>query len=115
MRDAGSRSPLLLLILGSAPPVSVQGLGRLGLEEAVRLHMRSVLDRAEGHHLDEATLVDHMSDVLAWITWQEVGRAVEEQRALFRSGDPSVDRAVSRVADSVTQAIARHSLRAASP
>lgn len=66
------------------------------------------LDRAEDHGLDETTLIRRIQDVLAWITWQELGRVIEEQRELFRSGDSSIDRAVSRVAESVTQAIARH-------
>lgn len=45
MREARGRSPLLLLILGSEPPVPVRGHGRMGIAEAISRHLHSVLDR----------------------------------------------------------------------
>ena len=109
MREANGRTPLLLLILGSEPPVTVRGLGRMGIEEAIALHLQSVLMRTEDHDLNEWSLTERVPEVLSWITWQEVGRVVTKQRASFCSSDPSVLRTVSRLAGSLTDSIRRHS------
>ncbi|MFD2078116.1 hypothetical protein SAMN05421678_108297 [Actinopolymorpha cephalotaxi] len=109
VREAGDRTPLLLLILGSAPPVTVRGHGRMGIEEAVALHLESVVDRMDGSDLDPAMLVDQISDVFAWTTWHDVGRVVADQERRFAADDPSVVASVRRLAASVTQAIERHS------
>jgi hypothetical protein len=76
MRATRNRTPLLLLILGSAPPVAVRGLGRMRIEDAISLHLRSVLERTEDHELDESFLKQCVPEVLAWITWQELGGVV---------------------------------------
>ncbi len=109
LQNARRRTPLLLLLLGEDPPVTVKGHGRLGLEEAVSLHLPDVLSRADGQSLDQSSLMGGIHEVVSWTTWQQLGSVVNEQAALFRSEDPSVVGSVSRLADSVTQAIARHS------
>ena len=43
MQEAQGRTPLLLLILGGPPPVSVAGAGRLSIEDAVKRHFGEVL------------------------------------------------------------------------
>ena len=109
MREARGRSPLLLLILGSGPPVPVRGHGRLGIAEAISLHLHSVLERTEDHDLDELSLKERVPEVLSWITWQELGSVVTKQQELFCSDNHSVNATVSRLADSLTDSIARHS------
>ena len=109
MRETQGRTPLLLLILGSEPPVAVRGHGRLGITEAISLHLASVLERTEDHDLDESSLRESVPEVLAWITWQKLGRVVTDQRATFCSDSPSVNATVSRLADSLTNSISRHS------
>jgi hypothetical protein len=109
MRDAQGRTPLLLLILGSEPPVAVRGHGHLEIAEAISLHLSSVLERTEDHDLDEASLGESVPEVVSWITWQELGRVVTKQRGIFCSDNPSVNATVSRLADSLTNSVARHS------
>ena len=58
---------------------------------------------------DESSLVERVPEVLSWITWQEVGSVVTKQRGIFCSDNPSVNATLSRLADSLTDSIARHS------
>jgi len=109
MREARGRSPLLLLILGSEPPVPVRGHGRMGIAEAISLHLHSVLERTEDHDLDESSLRESLPEVLSWITWQELGSVVTKQQGTFSSDNPSANATVSRLADSLTDSVARHS------
>jgi hypothetical protein len=109
MREARDRSPLLLLILGSEPPIPVSGHGRMGIAEAISLHLHSVLERTEDHDLDESSLKEGLPEVLSWITWQELGSVVAKQQVSFSSNNPSVNATVSRLAGSLTDSVARHS------
>ena len=109
MREAQGRAPLLLLILGSEPPVAVTGHGRMGIEDTISLHLSSVLERTEDHDLDESSLRESVPEVLSWITWQELGSVVAKQQGIFCSDNPSVNATVSRLAGSLTDSIVRHS------
>jgi hypothetical protein len=109
MAGAEGKSPLLLLILGSPPPVTVKGHGRLSIEDAVSLHLAAVLDRSEHRHLEHSTMLEQLPAAVAWITWHEVAQTVSEEAAGFPSSDPSVIGAVRRLANSVTRSIERHS------
>ena len=70
---------MLLLVLGSEPPLRVAEHGRLGLEAAVDLHLQSVLEDTEGFDAEHETLLRGLPEVRAWTTWQEVRRVVERQ------------------------------------
>jgi hypothetical protein len=87
LRDAGPRTPILLLILGSAPPVSVTKNGKLSLPEAVSLYL------------------DH---VVCWVTWHEISTVVQAQCDAFRTPDLSLKACINRLASSVTAAIDWH-------
>ena len=67
------------------------------------------MERTEDHDLDESSLRESVPEVLSWITWQELGSVVTRQRGIFCSDNPSVNATVSRLADSLTDSIARHS------
>lgn len=102
---------MLLLILGSEPPVAVRGHGHLEIAEAISLHLHSVLERTEDHDLNESSLMEGVPEVLSWITWQELGSVVKKQQVTFSSDkdNPSVSATVFRLAGSLTDSIARHS------
>jgi hypothetical protein len=108
MRDAAGRTPLLLLMLGSDPPASVDGHGRIGIEEAVSLHLASVLAKSDGSGLDHGSLLEQIPDVLAWTTWTEMSAVVAKRAGEFTSTDTSVQASVRRLAESLTSSIHRH-------
>jgi hypothetical protein len=95
--------------VAALPPVAVRGYGRMGIEDAISLHLHSVLERTEDHDLDESSLRESVPEVLSWITWQELGSVVTKQRGIFCSDNPSANATVSRLADSLTNSVARHS------
>ncbi len=106
--EARGRAPLLLLLLGKEPPVQVQGHGRLTIDDAVRLHLRTVLDRC-APDLDHDGLLAAVPRTVAWITWQELQAVVSAQAESEPSEDPSTRASVARLAVAVTDAIDRHS------
>jgi len=109
MRDVGGRAPLLWLLLGSEPPVKVQGHGKLKLEKAIALHIDSVLDRTEDFDLSKHELIAAIPAVVSWITWHEVHKVVSEQIQSFDNAVPSVQAAIERLAGAVIRAIEWHS------
>jgi len=83
MRATCERTPVFLVLLGSAPPVAVQGCGRLDPKKAVLKDLRAVLASTEDHDLTYEELADRFSDVFCWISWQEISDLVTSQLATF--------------------------------
>jgi hypothetical protein len=108
LRDPSPRTPLLMLILGSPPPVRVKGHGEMPIREAILSELESVIARTEGLKvtLDEAA--DRIDDVVSWTTWREIADVVGAQQAALGEDDPSVHAALTRLAGSVIDAIERH-------
>ena len=107
-RDAGSRIPLLLLLLGAAPPVSIAGAGRMDIEDVITMHLASVYERTPDHPWSLATLLDRLPTAYAWITWQELSDIITEHVGRMRPDNTSVVATIDRLAASVTRSIRRH-------
>jgi hypothetical protein len=60
------RQPLLLLVLGSPPPLRVKGHGAVPVADALRIGMESVSERLER----DVGVLDAASSV-AYVTWSE--------------------------------------------
>jgi len=103
LQEAHGRTPLLLLLLGAPPPVSVAGEGRLSVEEAIARHLSKFTPPAE-----VPRLLDTVSNVVAWTTWDQLRQVVESQAAAFRCDDDSVAGSVARLSGAVTDAVRRH-------
>src|SRR5690606_4084447 len=106
--DAGTRTPLLFLLLGSPPLVRVTKHGRKSVAEAISLYLHSVLSRMEGHSIDPDDALSRIEEVVCWITWNEISQIVESQLEAFDCSDSSLRACIARLARSVTEAIARH-------
>jgi hypothetical protein len=106
--EAGSRIPLLLLLLGAEPPVSIAGAGRMEIDEAIALHLPSVYDRTPDHPWSLTTLLERLPAAYAWITWQELSGIVTEQAGRMRPDNASVAATIDRLAASITRSIRRH-------
>jgi hypothetical protein len=109
LRDAGECRPLLLLMLGEAPPVHVAGRGRLGIEEGISLHLKSVLTRAENHSFSFAEAHARIPEVVCWITWAEIARVVQNQLQHPDGHDESVNRCIQRLCTTISEAVSWHS------
>lgn len=102
LSNANGRSPVLLLVLGEPPPVQVQGLGRISLQESVEHSLPHL-----GPTVDAQAVRDAAS-AISWTTWSEIGSAVTDATDGYRNHDPSTTAAVMRMADSLLGAIAWH-------
>ena len=109
VRAAEGRTPLLVLILGAEPPVPVKGFGHVPIEDAIATQIGSVLERIGWSAYTTEALVEMIPNVVAWITWRDVSSVVEAQLAALGRLEPSIRASITRLADSVTSAIARHS------
>lgn len=110
LRDAHNKgkTPLLLVVLGSQPPVKVSQLGELAIEEAIDRHLDSVWKRTEPRPYTVESARSKVGEVVCWTTWQEISTIVQDQLAVFPSVDPSLKGTIERLAASVKQAISWH-------
>jgi len=107
-RAAGSRDPVLLLILGSPPPFTVRGQGPKDIKQAISESLSLVLHKtgAEGELSDD--LLKRIPKVVSWITWAEINTVVTRQLSRMKIEDPSLRGTVKRLATAVSAAIAVH-------
>ncbi|MDQ0733797.1 hypothetical protein [Arthrobacter agilis] len=108
MTNMGERLPLLFL-LGVEPPVSVKGLGRMAVHDAIRLYLPTVLERAGDIGISDDELMTRIDDVVCWIPWGGVVAAVEAQLASFSCGDPSTGATIQRIGQQLINAVEWHS------
>jgi hypothetical protein len=108
MRDHQTTHRLLLLVLAAPPPLSVKGLGRMGITEAITSQLTAVHARAAAPpHLP--SLLAQAPNAWAWITWSELNEVLERAAAaLSHIADLSVRASVSRTAQSAIRAIRWH-------
>ena len=109
LATAGDRSPLMLLLLGSPPPVAVAGRGRLSLQAAVAVSLADVLAVTPEVDLGPDALMDRLPETMAWITWAEIADVTRRQAELFRAAPNGLAGTVRRLASAVTDAIDWHS------
>lgn len=109
LATAGDRSPLLLLLLGSLPPVAVAGRGRLSLEAAIAAGLADVLAVTPEVDVSLDALMDRLPETMAWITWGEIADVTRRKAELFREAPNGLAGTVSRLAPAVTDAINWHS------
>lgn len=108
LRDSHSRTPLLFLLLGDPPPVSVKRHGRMSIRDAISLHLETVLRTAESFDLAAQEALDMIDEVVCWTTWRTIAATVEEVQRGYSSGNQSADAAVTRLANTVCRAVEWH-------
>ena len=70
---------MLLLVLGSAPPVSVKRHRRLDPVDAVRLHLEKVVALTDGSLGAAEAFSARLPEALAWITGAGIREVVAHQ------------------------------------
>lgn len=97
------RAALLLLVLGSGPPVPVRALGHLTVAEALRVGLDAIRERDP--RVPEPV---NVGVEIAWITWPEISDIVRDANRTFTNGDPDVEDAVRRSAEQIINAVRFH-------
>ena len=108
LREAGDRTPLLLLVLGKEPPISVQKHGRKSIKESIEMFLKSVLDRAENHSLSEEYALSKIDDVVCWVTWEKIKDVVQTEIESIETDSQSIKNSITRVARSACNSIEWH-------
>ena len=107
LQEAGERTPVLLLILGAAPPVTINGVGLREVNAAIAEQLPAVLTRT-GVDSDLEELISRIPDVVAWTTWHEIAQIVTRQHEELRIEDPSLRASITRVVSALQAAITVH-------
>lgn len=108
MAHAQGRLPLIVLF-GVMPPVSIKGLGKMSVKEAVAGELALALAESGSDPLAAEDLMETIDEVFCWISWAEIDAVIRKQSATFAASDASVHGSVQRLAASITTAIAWHS------
>ncbi|MDN3935686.1 hypothetical protein QWJ39_05100 [Arthrobacter sp. YD4] len=106
---SGGRTPLLLLILASPPPIKLTGNGFHEVDAGVAVGLDSVCERAGMTHEEYERLRTAIPACVAWITWEEIHAVVMRQKGALSGLPSSIAASVHRTADGVAQAIRWHS------
>lgn len=108
-REAGSRLCCLILVLGSDPPVRVDGFsGRVDPGRAIAEVLPDLLGRVGSPRDSLEMLMHEIENHLLWTTWSEIESVVDSALKRFNSGDRSVDAAIARTAAPILGCVARH-------
>lgn len=109
VQQAGEGVPLLLVILGSPPPVRVLKIpGRVSLEKAIIQRLDKV-DAWLESELRPEDLISRLPETLAWTTWGEIRDVLAANRLRFSSAPDGLGRSVSRLCDAAIAAVNWHS------
>ena len=101
--------PLLILILGQAPPIKVKGFDqKQPIRAAISENLKPVLDKVDPLRYDLSELTNEIDRTVAWITWDEIRQIVRQQLRVVEADTPSTQAAIERVANSVIEAINFH-------
>ena len=94
----------VMLVLGDEPPIRVAQHGRVDIATAAS----NGLDR-QGVTWRREQLADLVDERIAWITWHEIVDCVDGVLEDQQDGDESVHASLSRLVDSVSESVRRHS------
>lgn len=97
------RHGVLLLVLGTPPPIRVKGLGAMDVEDALDAGLTAIRCR------DALTPeVEELAVTVAWTTWAEIAHSVSEALESFTNDDADVVRSVRRQGEQLLEAVAFH-------
>ncbi len=99
---ANGRPAVLLLVLGSAPPIPVTRHGRLSIQEALEMGLADFPDE------DAERLRQARDATVAWTTWDQIACVVQECADGFDSVDESWHSSIHRLTAVVTDSVKRH-------
>ncbi len=108
-QEAGRRTALLLLLLGSPPPVPVAGTGRLSIQDAISRHLPAVYGVVDHHPRPLDELKDRITEICAWTTWSDLAATVTHQRSRLTITDASIGASIDRLVAAITRSVERHS------
>ena len=98
------RQPVLLLVVGGPPPLLVKGHGRVSVEDAIEVGLRSI------EHRVGFSVRDRLAGAtVALLTWAEISVRVEAAVADYQNSDTSTRHAGQRTAATLVDAVATHS------
>ena len=108
LRDSDNKRPLLLLVLGSEPPIRVAKHGKVSIKESIEFYIESVLQRTERHSITKDEAMSRIDDTICWITWDEIYNTINSQKDSFSIESHSIKNSVLRLTSSITNSINWH-------
>ncbi|PRZ42677.1 hypothetical protein CLV47_10421 [Antricoccus suffuscus] len=103
----GPRRPLLLLMLGVAPPIRVQGSGLMTIEDATGHGLRLLAERGVQTETPHEELLERLPEILSWTTWSKISDIVDDLVNHLPESS-SIDRSILRVAKELAETLKWH-------
>lgn len=106
-QNSRGRKPLLLLLLGEAPPLQIKGYGRISIQQAIQIGLNGISEKLGTlPALDWEQLI---SSSVVWTTWEKIADVVEQQLFIYSGESPSTNATIRRLAKSIITSVAWHS------
>jgi hypothetical protein len=104
-KAANGRQPLLLLLIGDPPPLSIKSHGLLMPEDAVVAGLPELCGRYSVHPEALDSLTASISERVAWITWEWLVEVLEDRLRSLGPLPPSLLASLRRIVCSATGAV----------
>lgn len=108
-REAKEKTPLLIMVLPSQPPVSVSGEGRVDPIEYIKRTLPKVFSESDSHQHSLEELISMVDNHIAWITWEEIYDIINKQNINYQALNRSEKLSINRLCEAILNAIQRHS------
>lgn len=108
-REMKDREPLLFVVLGKEPPVSIAGKGRRSLVEDILIELDGVHKEAKNHPLSLYEIKELVNQSVGWITWTEILSICNNQLSKLKYCNESMRNSVKRMIVELEKIIDRHS------
>ena len=100
---AAGRTPLLLIVLGAEPPVSLRGHGTMTLTDSAVLGAELISAR-----LGRPVKIPNLESTIAYISWAHIADRVQSAVSAYLENDVSASRTTQRLATTLLEAVRVH-------
>jgi hypothetical protein len=107
--QAATRRPLVLLVMGTPPPIALRGGGarRLSIEDSIAEHLPRIATSSD-FDLDAEDMLSRLAQTVAWITWDEISDPTEQHLREYDDTPTEIGASIARLVESIICVVERH-------
>jgi 1,6-anhydro-N-acetylmuramate kinase len=107
--QAAGRRPLLLVVMGAAPPIRLRGGGgrELSIQDSIAEHLPRIAAGSD-FDLDPELMLASVPQTVAWITWDEKCDLARRNLRRYDGMPVEIRSSIERLVDAVVSVVDRH-------